>query len=64
MLPYKLTATYKNRTLFKGSFYDADGLEMAKSLAKLLTSSNDFSDIELIQQEDKKIVFLNKDYIK
>lgn len=56
---YKLTAKYKNKLNFKGTFYDEEGLEMAKAIAKLLSSSDEFSSIELIQQKDKKIKFLN-----
>lgn len=55
---YKLKAVYKNNLNFQCAFYCNEGLEMAKEIAKLFSSSDKFSEITLTFQEDKKIDFL------
>jgi len=60
METYKLKANYKKTSIFQGTFYDADGLDMAKEIAKLLSDSDKFSQVTITFQEDKKIDFLEE----
>lgn len=51
---YKLKAKYNNDCNFIGTFYDVEGLAMAKEIAKQLSASDKFSQITITFQEDKK----------